>query len=227
RGMLMFAGGGNIGVYAENETIRAAVLRRLRPWQRCLVFPQSALRPEPALLRPGVTVWCRDAVSAAMLQQSGTRTELVPDIALYLDELIPKRPGGEGCFYIKRAPGGDIETIDHGIDFDAPRGDLTWELSLDVITETLAPYEYAVSDRLHGALIALMMRKKVILLPVGYHKTRAFWETWLAAGPGSASVDNPADLPARIGALQPPTRDLAALFRERADPALDRFLLAG
>ena len=33
-----------------------------------------------------------------------------------------------------------------------------------------------ISDRLHGGLIAaLMMRKKVIFLPVGYHKIRSFF----------------------------------------------------
>ena len=143
-----------------------------------------------------------------------------------LPDLIAKRPEGRGSFYIKRTPGGDIETIDHGIEADAPHADLTWERPLDDITTVLEPYEYVLSDRLHGGLIALMMRKKVVLLPVGYHKIQAFWETWLAAVPGSAYVEHQADLPARMAAIKPPTQDLAALFREWADPALDRFLLA-
>jgi len=225
RGMVMFAGGGNIGIYADNEQIRANLLRHLRPWQRCLVFPQSAFAPEPALVHPQVTVWCRDRASEALLRGSGARTALVPDIALYMDDRIPKRPGGSGVFTIKRRPGGDAETIDHGIEAPGAAADLTRERPLDEITAALAPYEYVVSDRLHGGLIALMMRKKTVFLPVGYHKIRSFWETWHPGVPGSAFVDRAEDLPGKMAALLPPSQDLQALFLERADPAFDRFLM--
>jgi len=121
RGTVVFSGGGNIGIYRDNERIRAAVIAQTGPRHRCLVFPQSALHSEPALVDPRVTVWCRDAVSQSILQQAGTKTALVPDIALYMDDAILKRPLGEGNFYIKRTPGGDAETIDHHIDPAATR----------------------------------------------------------------------------------------------------------
>jgi exopolysaccharide biosynthesis predicted pyruvyltransferase EpsI len=226
RGMLMFAGGGNIGIYPDNELVRAAVLAQLRPRHRCLVFPQSALRPEPALARQAVTVWCRDATSEALLQEAGTRTALVPDITLYMDAVIPKAPGGMGTFYIKRTQGGDAETIDHGIRWQAPSLDLTLSRPLDEIIARLEPYEFVISDRLHGGLIALMMRKKVVLLPVGYHKIRSFFETWLSSNPGAAFVDTEEELAIRLAALQSPTCDFAALFCEHADAAFEDFLLA-
>jgi len=225
RGMVMFSGGGNIGIYPDNGEVRAAVIAQTGPRHRCLVFPQSALRPEPALVDPRVTVWCRDAVSQKLLQQAGTPTALVPDIALYMDDVIAKRPHGEGAFYIKRRLGGDAETIDHNIHPDCGSADLTFAQPLKEIVAKLTPYEIVISDRLHGGLIALMMRKKVILLPVGYHKIQAFYDTWLQAEPGAAFATTQEELITKLRALQPPSCDLAGLFCDYADPAFNRFLL--
>lgn len=172
RGMLFFSGRGNIGIYPDNGAVRAAVITQARPHHRFLVFPQSALQSEPALVDPRVTVWCRDAVSQTILQRSGVRTVLVPDIALYMDDFIPKHPHGSGVYYIKRTPRCDAETIDNSIYLDCPSADLTLAQPLHQITATLNAYEFVLSSRLHGGLIALMMRKKVVFLPVGYHKTR-------------------------------------------------------
>lgn len=226
RGMLMFPGGGNIGIYPDNDAIRAAVLKQAGRRHRCLVFSQSAVGPEPALVDARVTVWCRDSVSFSILREAGTRVELVPDMALYMDDMIEKHPDGQGTFFIKRAPGGDTETIDHGITFDSPSGDLTWRNSLGDIVTTLKPFDTVISDRLHGGLIALMMRKKVVFLPTGYHKVRAFYDTWLSPLAGAAFVDTPDDLHPRMVALQSMTCDPRGLFCKYADPALARFLSA-
>lgn len=225
RGMLMFPGGGNIGIYPDNEIIRAAILAQATVRQRCLVFSQSAVRAEPALIDSRVTVWCRDAVSFAILEKAGTHVELVPDMALYLDDIIVKRPGGEGVYLIRRGPGRDRERARHGITVDCPTSDLTFETSLDQVIATLEPYEIVLTDRLHGGLIALMMRKKVIFLPVSYHKVRAFVETWFYACPAATYVDAQADLPSRVAALEPPDCDLHRMFCQFADPAFSRFLL--
>jgi exopolysaccharide biosynthesis predicted pyruvyltransferase EpsI len=223
-GMLIFSGGGNIGIYADNERIRAAVIAQAGPRRQCLVFPQSAFQPEPALVDPRVTVWCRDAVSQLILQRAGTRTVLVPDIALYMDDVIPKKPLGEDRFYIKRAPGIDAETIDHHIDLDCRTEDLTFARPLEQIVAVLEPYEFVISDRLHGGLIALMMRKKVVLLPVGYHKIRSFYDTWLCSRPGAAFAKTQAELAAALSRLQAPSDDFKDLFLEYAEPAFNRFL---
>ena len=61
-------------------------------------------------------------------------------------DVMPKVPRGEGVFYIKRTPGGDAETIDHGITFDCPSADLTLFGPLDQIIATLAPFELIISD---------------------------------------------------------------------------------
>ncbi len=226
RGMVMFSGGGNVGIYPDNGMVRAAVIGQTGPRHRCLVFPQSAFQPESALINERVTVWCRDAVSRDILSKSGAQTELVPDMALYMDDVIPKAPGGEAVFYVKRTAGGDAETTDHGMSFDCPSADLTLTQPLDRIIATLNPFDRIISDRLHGGLIALMMRKKVILMPVGYHKIKSFHATWLKNEPGAAFVETQTQLLAASDALRSPTTDLAALFRRHADPAFERFLLS-
>ena len=225
RGMVMFPGGGNIGIYPDNGLIRERVISHLGPRHRCLVFPQSALGPEAALARPQVTVWCRDAVSQSILVESGVRTELVPDAAFYLDGDIPKAPSGSGIFYIRRDRKGDVETIEHGMGEGLPSADLTHRLPLPDILAALEPYETVVSDRLHGGLIALMQRKKVALLPVGYHKTRSFYETWLEPLASVTYIEHPAAFPSGVAALREETFDFKALFCRHADPALQRFIL--
>jgi exopolysaccharide biosynthesis predicted pyruvyltransferase EpsI len=225
RGLLFFSGGGNVGIYPENGLIRAAIIAQSRPHHRWLVFPQSAVQPEEALVDPRVTVWCRDAVSQSILRESGARTALVPDIALYMDDLITKQPHGSGAYYIKRTPEGDLETIHNRIEFKCPSADLTLARPLDQITAVLEPYEFVLSDRLHGGLIALMMRKKVIFLPVAYHKIQSFFDTWLRIIPGTAFVQKQEELMPSLYRLQQFNCNLATLFCEYADPALERHLL--
>jgi exopolysaccharide biosynthesis predicted pyruvyltransferase EpsI len=226
RGMLMFTGGGNIGIYPDNAAIRAAVIAHTGVRHRCLVFPQSALGPEPALVQPRVTVWCRDAMSKALLEAAGTSTALVPDIALYMDDVFPKVPHGRDIFYIKRTRGGDAETIEHHIEPGCASADLTLSRTLDQIIAVLEPYEFVISDRLHGGLIAAMMRKKVVFLPVGYHKNRSFYETWLQSILGTAFVGTQEELMTALSTLRWPNSDLKALFLEHAEPAFNRFLLS-
>jgi exopolysaccharide biosynthesis predicted pyruvyltransferase EpsI len=104
--------------------------------------------------------------------------------------------------------------------------DLTFSDSLDRIIEVLEPHEVVISDRLHGGLIAAMMRKKVVFLPVGYHKIRSFYDTWLKCRPGIAYVSSQEELARKLSALQAPADDLHELFCEHAEPAFNRFLLA-
>jgi hypothetical protein len=149
----------------------------------------------------------------------------VPDIALYMDDVIPKQPGGMGIYYIRRTPKCDAETIENGIDLNCPSADLTLAQPLHQITATLGAYEIVLTNRLHGGLIALMMRKKVIFLPVGYHKIHSFYHTWLRGNPGAAFIQKQEELATCLDALEPFSADLTTLFCEHADPALNRHLL--
>jgi exopolysaccharide biosynthesis predicted pyruvyltransferase EpsI len=140
--------------------------------------------------------------------------------------VIPKTSSGEDVFYIKRTPGGDAETIDHGMTFPCPAADLTLAHSLHQIVATLKPFQLVISDRLHGGLIALMMRKRVIFLPVGYHKIKSFYSTWLKDDPGAAFVETQQQLVEASENVGFPTTNFEELFCQHADPALERFLLS-
>ena len=111
---------------------------------------------------------------------------------------------GRVCFISSALGELNSETIEHQIEPDCPALDLTSSGVLDRIVAALEPYETVISDRLHGGLIAAMMRKKVVFLPVGYHKIRSFYETWLQCRPGSAYVSSQEELITKLSALQPP-----------------------
>lgn len=50
---------------------------------------------------------------------------------------------------------------------------------LDEYFKLAAGYEHVITDRLHFAIIALLLKRKATLLPNKYHKNRGMWETWL------------------------------------------------
>jgi exopolysaccharide biosynthesis predicted pyruvyltransferase EpsI len=225
RGTIFFSGGGNIGIYPSNAALRSRIIAHLRPETRCLVFSQSVAQPESALLHERVSVWCRDIISFGIMRGAGARAALVPDAAFFMDRAFRKVPRGLGTFFIKRTPNGDAETLSHGITIECPSSDLTLQLSIASVIQVLEPFEIVISDRLHGGLVALMMRKKVVFLPVGYHKIEAFVATWLK-GTGPAFARTQEELESALSNVCEPTLDFTELFRRHADPALDRFLLA-
>jgi exopolysaccharide biosynthesis predicted pyruvyltransferase EpsI len=225
RGLFVFPGGGNIGIYPDNGAARTAIISRLKPYQRCLVFPQSAAASEPSLVHPQVRVWCRDAQSKALLDAAGVSTDLVPDACFYLGPDFPQAPGGEGAYFIHRSSGRETESIKHGLGAGLVGSDLTYRTPREEIIATLLPIGTVVADRLHGGLIAMMMGKKTIFLPVGYHKIAAFCQTWLSEFRNVRYCSTQAELAAAMQSLEPMTFDFRTLFTSHADPALNRFLL--
>ncbi|WP_162942363.1 polysaccharide pyruvyl transferase family protein [Desertimonas flava] len=194
----------------------------------CLVFPNTFFAPEAALAHPQVTVWSRDATSWQELSRWGARSVLVPDAAFALDAAMPKYPDGQGTFLIVRQ---DAESIGLTIDPTTVPGaspsrlaDLTLESTIPELVSALAPVEFVISDRLHGGLVALLLGKKAILLPVDYHKIRSFYETWLVNVPSVGFARDVTDAARLLPELGDRTVDLTELFRAYADPALDDVL---
>ena len=224
RGLIFFSGGGTLGIYPENETMRATVIAAAPHARGFLVFPQSGPVLEPALLDDRVTVLARDAVTHRMLGDAGAATGLVPDAALLASRDIELAPGGTGTFWILRSPGRDLERTEHDLVPDGPVADLTYDLPLDAVLDYLRPIEWVVTDRLHGGLIALMMGKPVGLLPVSYHKTRAFYDTWLSDDPGVAFLTSSAELDAFRSSTRSPGLAILDRARELSSSALTRFL---
>jgi exopolysaccharide biosynthesis predicted pyruvyltransferase EpsI/glycosyltransferase involved in cell wall biosynthesis len=225
KGFIFFNGGGNLGIYPDNGAARRLVIEAATMSRGVLVFPQSGIATEPWLRDPRVTVWARDANTLSMLKAGGVQADLVPDAALFLDPEMPKYEQGAGTFVIRRMPGRDQEYRTYPLDLERyPSGDPTYSDTLESILETIKPFRSIVSDRLHGSLISLMLRKRVAMLPGSYLKSKSFYLTWLRDTPGVRCVENRFDLAAFLEADDVPKLDLQQLFLEHAQPALERFL---
>jgi|GEM_PF-2011402 len=225
RGFVFFNGGGNLGIYADNGETRRLVIDAAAGSRGILVFPQSGIAAEPWLRDERVTVWARDVNTLVMLKTGGVQTDLVPDAALFLDKEMPKCEQGAGTFVIRRLPGRDQEYRAYPVNLERyPSGDPTYSDPLDSIIETIKPFRSIVSDRLHGSLISLMLRKRVAMLPGSYLKSKSFYLTWLRDTPGVRCVEDRSDLVAFLQADDVPQLDLQQLFVEHAQPALERFI---
>ncbi len=225
RGFVFFNGGGNLGIYPDNGEIRRLVIDAASASRGILVFPQSGIAVEPWLRNKLVTVWARDSNTLMMLKTGEIQTDLVPDAALFLDKEIPKCEQGSGTFVIRRLPGRDQEYRTYPVNLERyPSGDPTYGETLDSIIETIKPYRSIVSDRLHGSLISLMLRKRVAMLPGSYLKSKSFYLTWLCDIPGVRCVEDQSDLTAFLQADDVPQLDLQRLFLDHAQPALERFI---
>lgn len=223
---LFFSGGGNIGIYEENERIRKTVIERAKEAKGILVFPQSCLRVEDCLLDRRLTVWARDRVSYDKLETAGVKTALVPDAALYLHDLFPRVSRGKGTFSILRREGHCLEKVEHPIRIEADKSeDITFEKGIFSVIKTLEPYEKIVSDRLHGTLIASMLGKQTGLLPVAYHKNQSFYETWLSAIEGISFIDGEEDMNEFFRSKETPNFNGKELFLSRASKSFAQFLL--
>ncbi len=226
-GPIVFGGGGNLGIYRESMIVREGVIHAADRARGFLVMPLSGPSVESALRDPRVTVWARDDATLTLLVRRGFRARRVLDAAFNMADVVTHAPAGDpsDAILIRREEGRCQERLPL---WDLPipsAGDLTFDASLREIMATLAPFGTVISDRLHGALIALMMGKRVGVLPVAYSKSESFVSTWLSGEPGvrylptrSAAVDFLSSDEFRVPA------DWRARFAESAEPALADFL---
>lgn len=159
--VLLFAGG-SMGGFRPCRIIRQQALL----WNvQCVVLPQSFLSPEEGEF---AKVFVRETES---LKHSPNGI-LVPDLALGYDfPQVGSPTQGTGLFLrekglsifpdaVKTDPAGFCDTPQEYVNF-------------------AAQFAHIITDRLHLAISALGVGRQVTLLPVGYHKNRSMWETWL------------------------------------------------
>ncbi len=225
-GIVVFCGGGNLGIYLDNMLIRERVIHAAGAARGFLVMPQSGPHPEAALRDPRVTVWARDAVTHDLLTQRGLRTRLVPDASFVMADTLPRVAGDpRSTFVIRRSEGRCQERVPLWTIPAEASGDVTFDLPLDDVVATLAPHGTVLSDRLHGAVIALMMGKRTGIMPVGYHKNAAYAATWLDGIPGVRFLPTlDAVREFRDSDETPPPIDWRERFADVARPALREFL---
>jgi exopolysaccharide biosynthesis predicted pyruvyltransferase EpsI len=162
--VLLLFGGGSMGAKLARPAmvIRQAALDTGIP---CVVLPQSFHAPEDL---PYKRVYVREHASMAHCQGE----VLAPDLALGFDfpeGLTPEK--GTGVFL--RVNGEPLFRRDSRCDpanFCHTPGEYI---------QFASRFEHIVTDRLHFAIVGLGLGRRVTLLPVGYHKNRSMWETWL------------------------------------------------
>jgi hypothetical protein len=162
---LVYAGGGSMGtLYQQNWEMRGAYLGLGVP---ITILPQSFTSPEP---RPYETIYVREAASLDF----EPRAQLAPDLALGLEyTAVSVRRRACGVFLRRdgeRAVRRRWFTSDPAKRCRTPREYL----------ELAAQFDHVITDRLHFAICALIVGRRVTLLPNSYHKNRSMYETWLA-----------------------------------------------
>ena len=60
--------------------------------------------------------------------------------------------------------------------------DIRWRLVNEAIS-FIAPYKTVYSDRMHGAILAWLLKKETVLIDNSYHKSKSLYNTWLKNEP--------------------------------------------
>ncbi len=89
----------------------------------------------------------------------------------------------------------------------------------------LRPYKRVISDRLHGAIISILMRKQTALLPVAYHKNSSFYDTWFSDLAGISFLASENDIEEFSTEDSSPDFDFGNLFYSIASKGFASFLL--
>ncbi len=165
---VVVSGGGNMGArYPVTVHQRGKALALGAP---VTVLPQSFTDADESI-DAYARVYVRERASLAM--KPGT--VLAPDLALghrppWVDEGASAATGvwlrGDG----ERHVGGCDVSLGDPVEVSA-----TTEDYLGLASR----FEHVVTDRLHFAIAALLVGRRATLLPNGYHKNRAMYETWL------------------------------------------------
>jgi pyruvyl transferase EpsO len=78
----------------------------------------------------------------------------------------------------------------------------SWEL-LHSGCYQFSQYRGLVTDRLHGHILAVMLKIPHLFLPNTYHKNKSFYATWTHSVPYCRFVQSPEEIPAALEALEP------------------------
>ncbi len=194
---VVMCGGGSIGIWNSCAEARRKV------YDFCeangvpiILYPQSVGGPDETIPDIVGHRFVREWNSLPLMPGAW----LMPDMALAYH--VPKDYGaathGTGLF-LRNDP--EAMFPDHpGSLGDPPR---MVPRDLDEYFKLAAGYEHVITDRLHFAIIALLLKRKATLLPNKYHKNRGMWETWLKdlgcgwADDPEAALNPPAIAPAK------------------------------
>lgn len=176
-----FCGGGNMGrLYNTIHEARknAAKLCRVRG-KPFVILPQSWNSEDDVEY---TMAYARESYS---IEKFAPDAVLAPDLALAYEMKPWVEPEFPAIFaqvetgYFFR---GDVESVHVP---DANVGDPVWMAkNLKEYFQLAAGYRHIHTNRLHFAIVGLILRKRVTLYPNSYHKNLGVYEAWLRELPG-------------------------------------------
>lgn len=188
--VLFIDGGGNLVDYYSD--IRDFLVKKPALYSEIVILPHTIFGEKQIKvlnnLSSKLTVFCREKTSAKLLEDGLThgKVYLWHDCAFY-NEFI-KMPEGSGILNVFRS---DTESI---LD---KKPELNIDLSyngyatkpLNELIKVLQKYEQVNTDRLHIAIGATLLGKKVKLFPNSYYKNKAVFEYSLKRFPNISFVE--------------------------------------
>ncbi|HKM76360.1 MAG TPA: polysaccharide pyruvyl transferase family protein [Candidatus Bathyarchaeia archaeon] len=202
---IYFLGGGNFGdLYAPTHLDK---IRRLRTFEanKVIFLPQSVfLRKHRSIIqtrkafgsyRGELILFARDNTSKTIADNYlEIEAQLLPDSAILLQPKLKKWLNGidgRGALYVRREDAESKRKFSLGL----PTSDIMFagvplrpELSIRLVGSLIAARKLIITDRLHAALLAVLIGRHAILLPNRYHKNEAFYKTWFIPGLSFAST---------------------------------------
>ncbi len=188
--IIFYAGGGNL-VEGKYKNAYHFINNNYRQNQEIILLPHTVHGYDELLLSAkNLTIFCREKTSYQYLQAIGFPSErlfLSHDMAFHLSktsfqEYLRKGEGIANCFRTDQESARTSDIPNDNLDIS-----LSWNSGLwhrpdfaKNVTHNLASYlsafETVKTDRLHVAILAAIMGKKVVLYPNNYYKIKAVYE---------------------------------------------------
>jgi pyruvyl transferase EpsO len=192
---IYFLGGGNFGdLWAHAHLDKISKLHAFED-NKVIFLPQSVYfrkhqsiiqtRKALASYKGELSLFVRDSTSKRIADTSlGIEAQLLPDSAILLQPKLKKWVSGiegKGVLYVRREDRESKRKFNLGLptsDIMIAGVPLRPELSIRLVGSLIAARKLIITDRLHAALLAVLIGRHAILLPNRYHKNEAFCETW-------------------------------------------------
>ena len=205
--IIYFLGGGNFGdLYAP---VHLDKISRLHTFEanKVIFLPQSVFfrrhqsaiqtRKAFASYKGQLSLFVRDNTSKSIADNSlGVEAHLLPDSSILLQPKLKEWVNGidgKGALYVRRDDSESKRRFNLGLptsNIMIAGVPLRPELSVRLVGSLIAARKLIITDRLHAALLAVLIGRYAILLPNNYHKNEAFYKTWFLPRLSFASTRN-------------------------------------
>lgn len=191
---LFIDGGGNFVDYYHD--IKDFLIEKGNLYKNIIILPHTIFGDEQIKilnnLKANLTVFCREKVSAKFLGDNLTsgKVYLWHDCAFYNE--FENAPLGSGILNAFRSDTESLLNIKPELNDDISYNGYATK-PLDEFIRTLQKYEQVNTDRLHIAIGATLLGKKVRLFPNSYYKNKAVFDYSLKKFPNIIFVEKYAE----------------------------------